>query len=58
MNDTPDRAGKKRPDDPRKARLAEALRANLKRRKAQARARDDRAGPAPSAGTGESEPKD
>lgn len=47
MNDTPDRAGKKRPDDPRKARLAEALRANLKRRKAQARARDDRVAAAP-----------
>ncbi|MDF2142122.1 hypothetical protein [Paenirhodobacter sp. CAU 1674] len=37
-------SGKPRPEDSREARLRAALRANLQRRKAQARARADEAG--------------
>ncbi|MEZ5841563.1 MAG: hypothetical protein R3D02_14420 [Hyphomicrobiales bacterium] len=48
MSETSDKAGT-RPADARKARLAEALRENLKRRKAQARARDDHSASTPEA---------
>jgi hypothetical protein len=53
MNDRENHAPRRAPRPDRAERLAEALRANLKRRKAQARGRADRGEPA---GTGESQP--